>query len=123
MLHAGPLGTGMALKLARNATSFGIMAVVHEALDLAHHAGVDLAMLRHALSNTGLFEQALVPLGLGAPAPLPVDAPADYRTTLEHAVRMAEKDLDQAGALAAQYGIDVDLFSTSRAMFHEVMRV
>ncbi len=123
VLHAGPLGTGMALKLARNATSFAMMAVVHEALDLAHHAGVDLAMLRHALSNTGLFEQALVPLGLGPPAPLPVDAPADYRTTLEHAVRMAEKDLDQAGVLAAQYGIDVDLFSTSRTMFHEVMRV
>jgi 3-hydroxyisobutyrate dehydrogenase-like beta-hydroxyacid dehydrogenase len=123
VLHAGPLGTGMALKLARNATSFAFMAVVHEALTMADRAGVDLAMLRHTLSTTGLFEQALTPIGLGAPAPLPADAPATMRATLEHAVAMADKDLDQAIRLATDLGVPSDFFTRTRDGFAAVMRV
>ncbi len=123
VLHAGPLGTGMALKLARNATSFAMMAVVHEALCLAHGAGVDLKMLRHTLANTGLFEQALVPVGLGAPGPLPADAPEGLRAMFGHTVTMAEKDLDQALELAARLESPSALFAETREMFPDVMRV
>lgn len=123
VLHAGPLGTGMALKLARNATSFAFMAVVHEALVLADAAGVELAMLRQALETTGLFEQSLTPITLGPPVPLADDAPAAFRSTLEHAVAMADKDLDQAIRLAADLGVPSDLFAHTRANFAPVMRV
>ncbi len=123
VLHAGPLGTGMALKLARNATSFAFMAVVHEALVLADAAGVEPAMLRQALETTGLFEQSLTPLALGPPVPLAADAPAPFRATLEHAVAMADKDLDQAIQLAAELHVPSGFFSQTRANFAPVMRV
>ncbi len=123
VLHAGPLGTGMALKLARNATSFAFMAVVHEALVLADAAGVDPAMLRQALETTGLFEQSLTPLALGPPVPLAPDAPASFRATLEHAVAMADKDLDQAIRLADELDVPHGFFAQTRANFAPVMRV
>lgn len=121
VLHAGPVGTGMALKLARNATSFAMMAVVHEALSLAHPAGVDLGMLKHTLTNTGLFEQALVPLGFGPPEPLPQDSP--MRPMMAHAAQLGEKDLDQALALARTLRVDATLFARTREVIATVMRV
>ena len=54
VLHAGPVGAGMALKLARNATGYAMMVAVHEAMELAHRSGVDLALLRHTISETGV---------------------------------------------------------------------
>lgn len=123
VLHAGPLGTGMALKLARNATSFAMMGAVYEALCMAHGAGVDPKQLKHALTNTGLFEQALVVLGFGGPEPLAADAPEGLRAMLGHTVVMAEKDLDQAVTLSEQLGTMHELFSRTREIMPDVMRV
>ena len=51
VLHAGPAGAGMALKLARNAVGYAWMYVVHEAAELAHRSGVDLALLERAVAR------------------------------------------------------------------------
>lgn len=123
VVHAGPRGTGMALKLARNGASFAMMAAVHEALVLAYHAGVDLDMLTHVLTSTGLFEQALVPAGLGPPVPVDPVAQPELRAIFEHTVAMAEKDLDEAADLARHLGVTLALFPTVRAMFPDVMHV
>ncbi len=122
VVHAGGTGAGMALKLARNATSFAVMAAVHEALLMAHRSDVDLTTLRHVLANTGLFEQGLVPAGLGPPVPA-AEAFPELEDTFRHTVRMAEKDLDLALSLGYDLGIDLEVFATVRRMFHAVMRV
>jgi len=123
VLHAGPLGAGMSLKLARNATGYVMMAAVHEAMELARRSGVDLALLRHTIAETGVLPQALAPFSLGGPDPLPDDAPAEVRTSLEHLNRLAEKDLDQALALADRIGAPVPVIGEVRRSFHHVARL
>ncbi len=123
VLHAGPIGAGMALKLARNATGYAMMVAVHEAMELAHRSGVDLALLRHTISETGVFDQSLAPFALGGPEPLPPDADPAVRAALEHTNRLAGKDLDQALGLAARIGAPVPMLAEVRRTFHHSVRV
>jgi len=123
VLHAGPVGAGMALKLARNATGYAMMVAVHEAMELAHRSGVDLALLRHTISETGVFDQSLAPFTLGGPEPLPPDADPAVRAALEHTNRLADKDLDQALHLAARVGAPVPMLTEVRRTFHHSVRV
>jgi 3-hydroxyisobutyrate dehydrogenase len=123
VLHPGPLGAGMALKLARNSTGYVMMAAVHEAMELAARSGVDLELLRHTIAETGVLEQALVPLSLGGPEPMDETAPEGLRTVLEHTNRLAAKDLDQALDLAAGNGASVPVIDAVRRNFHRVVRL
>jgi 3-hydroxyisobutyrate dehydrogenase len=123
VLHAGPLGAGMALKLARNAVGYAWMQAVYEAMELAHRSGVDLALLQRAVAETGTFEQAFTPILLGGPEPLPADAPAEMRAAMEHVNRLADKDLDHALDLAVHLGVDLPALAAVRRGFHRSMRI
>jgi len=123
VIHAGGVGTGMALKLARNASGYMMMAAIHEAMVLADSAGVDLALLRRTIDETGVFAQALSPFMLGGPAPLPGDAPDGFRAMLDHVRELGEKDLDQALGLATHTGIDLPVTRCTRETFASVMRL
>lgn len=123
VLHAGPLGAGMALKLARNAAFYVAMAAVHEAMELAHRSGIDMEMLRHTLIETATLAQAMAPFDLGGPEPLPDDAPPETRRALEHTNRIAAKDLDQALALAARNGAATPVIEVVRRTFHRAARL
>ena len=123
VIHAGELGSGLALKLARNATGYIFMSAVHEALLLAVAAGIDPRVLRHTLSETGVFDQALSPFMLGGPGPLPNDAPNESRELLLHLRALGEKDLDQALALAQEMGESVPVLAATRQSFHSVTRL
>lgn len=127
VLHAGPIGAGMALKLARNATGYAMMAAVHEAMVLAHRSGVDLQMLRHTITETGVLEQALAPFALGGPGPLAGVGegvePDPLRPILEHLLQLAEKDLDQARALAEHLAAETPVLDATRRSFRTVTRL
>lgn len=122
VLHAGPAGAGMALKLARNAVGYAMMAAVHDALELTHRSGIDVALLRHVIAETGVFDQSLAPLSFGGPDPLPDGAPPEFRSILEHTDRLAAKDLEQALDLARELGASVPVIEVTRAGFSRVMR-
>lgn len=121
IVHAGPLGTGMALKLARNSVGYAWMCAVHDAMEIAVGAGVDPALLRHALEGTGAFEQALVVTGLGGPEPFPSDSPTI--AMFDHVAKLADKDLEHALALAAEVGRRVPVLEVSRAEFRRAVRL
>lgn len=123
VLHAGPLGAGMALKLARNATGYAMMAAVHEALDLALRSGVPAATLERVIGDSGVLDQALSTFVLGGPDPLPDDAPAAQRASMEHLERLAAKDLDAALDLAERVGADVTALTAVRRMYRHVARL
>lgn len=123
VIHAGGVGAGMALKLSRNATGYVMMAAVHEAMTLAASAGVDLALLRRTIDETGVFAQALSPFALGGPGVLPHDAPESFRSLLEHVRSLGEKDLDQALDLAMHNEVDLPVTGLARERFASVMRL
>ena len=123
VIHAGGVGAGMSLKLARNATGYMMMAGVHEAMTLAASAGVDLALLRRTIDETGVLAQALSPFALGGPEPLAGDGPAGLREIIELVRELGEKDLDQALGLASDTGVDLPVARCTRASFARVMRL
>jgi 3-hydroxyisobutyrate dehydrogenase-like beta-hydroxyacid dehydrogenase len=122
VLHAGPLGAGMALKLARNATGYAMMAVVHEAMVLAQRSEVDLASLRHVILETGVLAQAMAPFDIGGPSPLRADE-SGARVAMEHLLRLAEKDLDHALELAGHLAVDLEVVEATRRTFWQVARL
>jgi len=123
VVHAGPLGAGMALKLARNAVGYAWMHAVYEAAELAHRSGVDVALLEQAVRETGTFEQAFTPILLGGPEPFPPDTPAAMLDGVAHVNRLADKDLDHTLALADHLGIDLPGVQAVREGFHRSMRI
>ncbi len=123
IIHAGDLGTGLALKLARNATGYICMAAVHEAMQIATGAGIDLSVLQHTIAETGVFDQALSPFMLGGPSPLSDNDPQSLRDLLVHLQALGEKDLDQALNLAVELGEALPVTTATRHSFHSVTRL
>ncbi len=106
VVHAGQVGSGTRMKLARNLITFASFAAVGEAQRLAESAGVDLVALgnvvRHSDKVTG---------GPGAimfratAAPVAEDDP--WRDVLLHTRDLGEKDLRLALELAEKLGVDL----------------
>ena len=123
IVHAGPLGAGMTLKLARNAVGYVMMRAVYEALLLTDAQGIDPSVLRHVLATVDHGPQMLAPIDFGGPHPLPDGTPAEARSFLDHTCRLGEKDLDEALGAAARLGVEVDVIAGTRAGFRDVMRL
>ncbi|MBC2865020.1 carboxymuconolactone decarboxylase family protein [Streptomyces mexicanus] len=110
VVHCGPLGAGMATKIARNVITYGSWRAVHEAADLARAAGVDAARLAEVVDTADPEGRTLLQL-LGMRGPdghLPEAAGRKIEPLMT-------KDLDAARELAADLGLDVPLVDAARA--------
>jgi 3-hydroxyisobutyrate dehydrogenase len=115
VLHMGPIGTGMATKLARNAITYATFRAAYEAGMLVERAGLDLGKLvqaiRHSEAQFGGAGAQLA--GRGTVAPMD---PADQRrAAAAHLVMLAHKDLQGAMALADDLGVDVPVIRVTEA--------
>ncbi|HWM75137.1 MAG TPA: NAD(P)-dependent oxidoreductase [Nocardioides sp.] len=113
VVHAGPLGAGTRMKLARNLIHFVAFTAVTEAQQLAEAAGLDLGALGQVVRHTDAITG-----GPGAimhrdtTAPLAEDDP--WHGIFDHVRTLGEKDLSFAIELAATLGVDVPLAQLSR---------
>ncbi|MGY2702609.1 NAD(P)-dependent oxidoreductase [Nocardioides sp. HB32] len=108
VVHAGSLGAGTRMKLARNLIHFIAFTAVTEAQRLAEAAGLDLMALgevvRHTDAITGgpgaiMYRDTTAPI-----------APDDFwYDVFGHVQALGEKDLAFAIALADELGVDVPL--------------
>jgi len=108
VVHAGPIGSGTRLKLARNLLHFVSFTAATEAARLAEAAGLDLVVLgevvRHTDAITGgpgaiLYRSTTTPI-----------EPADFwHGVFTHVVALGEKDLSFAIALADELDVQVPL--------------
>ncbi|MEC3913858.1 NAD(P)-dependent oxidoreductase [Nocardia sp. CDC160] len=113
VIHAGEVGAGTRMKLARNLLHFVAFTAASEAQRLAEAAGLDIAALgkvvRHSDSHTG---------GPGAimlrKTTAPVAADDFWFPILGHVRDLGEKDLALALDLASR--LDVDLPLAQRAL-------
>lgn len=108
VVHAGPVGSGTRMKLARNLIHFVAFTAVTEAQRLAEASGLDLVALgdvvRHTDAITG-GPGAIMHRATTAPIP-----PDDFwHGVLDHVRALGEKDLTFAIALANELGVDVPL--------------
>ncbi|MEU9149817.1 NAD(P)-binding domain-containing protein [Streptomyces sp. NPDC048417] len=116
VVHCGPLGAGMATKIARNVITYGSWRTVAEAAELARAAGVDPARLAEVIDTADPEGRTLLQL-------LRMRGPDG---TLPDAVgRQIEplmtKDLDAARDLADTLGADVPLVEVVRTRARQTL--
>ncbi len=108
VVHAGPLGTGTQMKLARNLIHFVSFTAVTEAQRLAEAAGLDLRALGDVVRHTDAITG-----GPGAIMHRETTAPLDpddfWYGVFTHVRALGEKDLRHATALAESLAVDVPL--------------
>lgn len=108
VVHAGPVGAGTRMKLARNLIHFVAFTAVTEAQRLAEAAGLDLKALGEVVRHTDRITGgpgAIMHRDTTAPI-----APDDFwHGVFDHVRALGEKDLTFAIALADELGVDVPL--------------
>lgn len=113
VVHAGPLGAGTRMKLARNLIHFVAFTAVTEAQRLAESSGLDLvelgAVVRHTDAITGgpgaiMYRDTTAPLA----------ADDFWHGVFDHVRALGEKDLSFAIELADTLGVDVPLARLAR---------
>jgi 3-hydroxyisobutyrate dehydrogenase len=108
VVHAGPIGAGTTMKLARNLLHFVAFTAATEAQRLAEAGGLDLVALGRVVRHTDAIT--------GGPGAImhrdtarPMAADDPWRGIFEHVVALGEKDLGFATELADRLGVDVPL--------------
>jgi 3-hydroxyisobutyrate dehydrogenase len=113
IVHAGPLGSGTKMKLARNLIHFVAFTAVTEAQRLAEAAGLDLKDLGEVVRHTDAITG-----GPGAIMHRATTAALDpddfWWGVFDHVRALGEKDLSFAVDLAATLDVDVPLAELSR---------
>jgi 3-hydroxyisobutyrate dehydrogenase-like beta-hydroxyacid dehydrogenase len=107
-VHAGPVGAGTRMKLARNLIHFVAFTAVTEAQRLAEESGLDLLALGEVVRHTDAITG-----GPGAIMYRDTTAPLEpdefWHGVFTHVAALGEKDLGFAIALADELGVDVPL--------------
>jgi len=108
VVHAGPVGAGTRMKLARNLVHFVAFTAATEAQRLAEAAGLDLVELGEVVRHTDAITGgpgAIMHRDTATPI-----APDDFWFgVFEHVRVLGEKDLGYALDLADSLGVDVPL--------------
>jgi 3-hydroxyisobutyrate dehydrogenase-like beta-hydroxyacid dehydrogenase len=108
IVHAGPLGSGMQLKLVKNLVSYTTMSAVHEGMWFAEELGIAPEAARHALEETYLLDDFFHSVTVRASA-RPLDADTDPGEVEQRRfyAGLARKDLAAIQAEAAAHGLEL----------------
>ena len=108
VVHAGPVGAGTRMKLARNMMHFVTYTGAGEAQRLADAAGLDLrqlaAVVKHSDAVTGGASAIMI-----RESTVPFEPGDGFFDLFDHARVLGEKDLALARKLAAELGVDTPL--------------
>jgi 3-hydroxyisobutyrate dehydrogenase-like beta-hydroxyacid dehydrogenase len=117
--HCGPLGAGMAAKIARNIITYGSWRVVAEAALLVEGAGVDMHKVINAIDiadpqGSTLFQMYRLRGGTGPAGP-------ELQDTMRYIEYTTAKDLAAAQDLARDLGVEVPLVDVTREHRRETL--
>lgn len=122
MVHAGPVGAGTRMKLARNLLHFIAFTATTEAARLAEAAGIDIAKLGKVVRHTDAIT--------GGPGAImlrdttaPIDPDDFWYGIFSHVRDLGEKDLALALQLGAELGVDLPLGHISLDRFADGLGV
>ncbi|MEU5406789.1 NAD(P)-dependent oxidoreductase [Nocardia asteroides] len=112
VVHAGPVGSGTRMKLARNLLHFVAFTAATEAARLAESAGLDLRRLGEVVRHSdGVTGGPGAILWRASTAQLELDDP--WLPIMSHVRDLGEKDLALALALGERLGVDLPLAQLS----------
>lgn len=120
MEHMGPLGAGMATKIANNLVTWTHLVVGAEAAALAAHYGVPYEKLRRVMAANGNLTPAVGGLLDGKHRSPPGADPARDQFLASQA-GIGEKDLALAIECAGKARLDVTLIRDTRALVRRMM--
>jgi 3-hydroxyisobutyrate dehydrogenase-like beta-hydroxyacid dehydrogenase len=106
--HAGPIGAGTKLKLARNLMHFVAFTAATEAQRLAEAAGLDLVELGNIVRHTDKVTGGPGAIMLRDTAK-PIDADDFWHGVMSHVVALGEKDLSFAIRLGETLGVETPM--------------
>ncbi len=121
VVRFGDIGAGMAAKLARNMMQYTTWVATHEAVTLAHAAGIDFDAFAHLVRETDVKNTAEFVLGRGKGSLLDPDRDADAVRGITATIGLGFKDLKDAFHLADEVGADVALARAARPRFGYAM--
>jgi 3-hydroxyisobutyrate dehydrogenase-like beta-hydroxyacid dehydrogenase len=107
IVRVGPIGVGMAAKIARNYIQYACWAAVHDGQALAQAAGVDLATFEHIVATTHAVDSTAATLRRSDATTRPVSELGDRGPALGQHAALGLKDLAVAATLAAEVGVEL----------------
>lgn len=119
LVHAGPLGAGMKLKVANNLVTYTQLAIGVEAARLAARSGVDPDQLVAVMKANGNLTTAMGAYLAGRK--LMAANPDNFVTFQKGLANLAEKDLDHALETGAACGDDLPFGHQTRALFRDII--
>jgi 3-hydroxyisobutyrate dehydrogenase-like beta-hydroxyacid dehydrogenase/alkylhydroperoxidase/carboxymuconolactone decarboxylase family protein YurZ len=118
VVHCGPLGAGMATKIARNVVTYGSWRALHEAAEIAEAAGVNPKTLLSVIEEadpSGLAMSSVIRGRLSDPGLMEEHAPS--------MLRLMDKDLAAAQDLAKKHDLDVPLVDVVRTQGADTLEI
>lgn len=105
IVHAGPVGSGIALKLCNNFMQYTSFTMLAEAARLADACGLSLDVIAQVGSSNGVVDPQSVTFVNGRNGLAPACTDEQMVEIMEWAVILAHKDLDACLATAAEKGV------------------
>ena len=114
VVHAGPIGAGTKMKLARNLIHFVAFTAVTEAQRLAEAGGLDLVALGEVVRHTDRITGGPGAIMYRDTTGEDLDHDDFWYAVFDHVRALGEKDLSFAIELAGTLGVDVPLARLAR---------
>lgn len=108
IIHAGPVGRGIALKLCNNLMTYAAFAAIHEAAALARAGGLDVNLLLEVGRSNGVVTPQMEAF-LGGRDKLAAAGEAMLKQAFAPFAALGRKDLHAALASADALGLDLPL--------------
>jgi len=124
VVHAGPLGAGMQLKLVKNLGSYLVLCAANETMRFAAALGIPADVVNHVNDASNMLDQ-FWRMTVERPSnhPLADDAPEADLTWARELAALCRKDLDAIVALGERVGEDLPAAHTAHALAPRYFRV
>jgi 3-hydroxyisobutyrate dehydrogenase-like beta-hydroxyacid dehydrogenase len=116
VIHAGPTGAGMRLKLVKNLASYLVMCVANETMLFADAIGIPADLVNRVNESSNMLDQFWrMTVERPTNQRLTLDAPAAEIAEARALTDLCQKDLDAILALANRSGIALPVARNARA--------
>ncbi len=120
IIHAGPLGAGIALKLCNNLITYLEFIAMSEALAIASRSGLSIDVLAEVGRGNGVINERMVAFAANRGKLQEQLGEAGFAAAFGPFGKLGEKDLDAALETARSLGLHLPATELARSTIHDV---